>query len=254
MLDLQIIILAAGKGTRMGADKPKVLVEMAGKPLISHLLDELSELDLGHTPGIVVGYEAQKVKQALGGAYEYVLQENQLGTGHAVQQTKTFVQDQDPQSVLVLYGDMPLVQADTIKRMYNQHQSGEHDMTMATTDVDDFSGWKQGFESFGRIIRNDEGKITEIIEKDDANESQLSITEVNPSYLCFNPDWLWKHIDDIDANNSQDEYYLTELVEIAVESGAKLGSASVDPIEALGANTPEQLERMEKLYNQKILT
>ncbi|PSO45435.1 MAG: bifunctional UDP-N-acetylglucosamine diphosphorylase/glucosamine-1-phosphate N-acetyltransferase GlmU, partial [Parcubacteria group bacterium SW_6_46_9] len=139
MLDLQIIILAAGEGTRMGADKPKVLVDMNDKPLIVHLLTELKKTDLTYSPIIVVGHQAENVQKTLGDEYKYVLQTNQRGTAHATLQAKDVTQKRDPQAMLVLYGDMPLVKSETIESIYNTHCDNQDKITMATTDVGDFS-------------------------------------------------------------------------------------------------------------------
>jgi len=249
MLDLQVIILAAGKGTRMGADKPKVLVDMNDKPLIVHLLTELKKINLTYSPIIVVGHQAEKVQKTLGDKYKYVLQSNQHGTAHATAQTREVTQQRDPQAMLILYGDMPLIKSETIENIYNTHCDNQEKITMATADVDDFSGWKEGFYSFGRIVRNESGEITRTVEKQDASDPELSITEVNPSYFCFELEWLWNNISKIEDNNSQGEFYLTDIVEIAKKSDINIGSVDINPIEALGANTPKELKRMEELQN-----
>jgi bifunctional UDP-N-acetylglucosamine pyrophosphorylase/glucosamine-1-phosphate N-acetyltransferase len=239
MTDLDIIILAAGKGTRMGGDKAKVLTPLAGKPMISHLIQSV-EKAYGVKPVIVVGFQADTVKEACGPDYRYAHQEVQRGTGHAVREALVHVRP-DAQQVIVLYGDHPLVSADMIQSLHTAHVSKKSPITLATAQVGDFNEWRKTFYEFGRIIRDLKGDIVKITEKKDANEIELAVTEINPAYFCFDAEWLRHHINTLDTKNAQGEYYLTDLISIAQKEGHILNSISIPPHEALGANTPEQL-------------
>ncbi|MEY2664602.1 MAG: hypothetical protein RIT04_410 [Candidatus Parcubacteria bacterium] len=239
MTDLDIVILAAGKGTRMGGDKAKVLTSLAGKPMISHLIQSV-EKAYGVKPVIVVGFQADTVKEACGPEYRYALQAAQRGTGHAVREALAHVHP-DAKQVIVLYGDHPLVSADMIRSLHTAHVAKKSPITLATAQVEDFNEWRKTFYEFGRIIRDTKGDIVKITEKKDANETELAVTEINPAYFCFDAEWLRHHIHNLDTKNAQGEYYLTDLISIAQKEGYVLNSISIPPHEALGANTPEQL-------------
>lgn len=245
MEDLYTIILAGGKGTRMDSDLPKVLVPLVNKPLISYLLEGVDQARFSTTPVIVVGYQADSVKEALGDNYTYVFQEQQLGTGHAVQVAQSELKHK-AKTIMVLYGDHPFLRAETLQEIALTHvQSGEV-LTIATTVVSDFNDWREGFYSFGRIIRNNEGNIDRIVEKKDASKEELEIQEVNPAYFCIDAEWLWKSLTNLRNDNAQGEYYLTDLVHMAIEEGRRIASVSIDPVEALGVNTKEQLALVEQ--------
>ena len=242
----KIIILAAGKGTRIGAvDKPKVLLELAGRPMIEHLISHI----VGR-PTVVVGFGADQVKQQLGDRVDYALQTEQLGTGHAVASAKELLKDfQGP--IVVLYGDHPLVSSTTIAILFNLYEKFRAHVSMLSTEVTDFNEWREGFYSYGRILRNVDGQISAIRELKDCSDSEKEIMEVNPGYYCFDSEWLWKNIDQLQNSNQQKEYYLTDLVELAVSQGENIPSEKLDPIECLGINTKEQLELVEELLKQR---
>jgi UDP-N-acetylglucosamine diphosphorylase/glucosamine-1-phosphate N-acetyltransferase len=240
MTDLEIIILAAGKGTRMSADKPKVLTEIKGKPMLSYLLKALEEIN--KKPIIVLGYKADEVKTKIGPEYNYVIQEQQLGTGHAVHQAIPNISSL-AKHVIVLYGDHPLINKGTVTSLYESHKKhGCSPITLGTVIIPDYSDWRKPFYDFGRVIRDSDGKILKITERKDSTLSELEIKEVSPSYFCFNTDWLIKNIRDIGTKNAQGEYYLTDLIGMAKDQGFELNSITINTHEALGVNTPEQLE------------
>ena len=166
MKEIQIVILAGGLGKRMGRqDLPKVLTPFKGQPLIQHLLSAIKESGVDPQVAIVVGQMSEKVKAALGPEYIYILQSEQLGTGHAVSVTRTALR-RKTKNIMVLNGDHPLVSAATIKKIAQTHLAENKVLTMATTRVDDFSDWRQDFYSFGRIVRDPEtNKIIGIVEK-----------------------------------------------------------------------------------------
>lgn len=240
MNDLEIIILAAGKGTRMGDTLPKVLTEIKGKPMLSYLL---SAVEKAHSekPIIVLGYKAEEVKKKMGPNNRYIIQSQQLGTGHAVREAISFVSPQ-AKHVIVLYGDHPLINAETITKLYTAHVSqNTSPITLGTIIVPDYNDWRKPFYDFGRILRDAEGKIIKNVEKKDASPAELAIKEVSPSYFCYNLDWLRENIQKIGNKNVQGEYYLPDLVGMARDQGFTLNSCTIPTHEALGVNTPEQL-------------
>lgn len=243
----RIIILAAGKGVRMESDLPKVLVPLNGKPIISKLLESVKNSGVDSKPVIVVGYKKELVMKELGDGYEYVSQDEQLGTGHAVLSAKGILENR-AENIIVLYGDSPFPKGETIKKLAEKHQESKNVITMLTVKVPDFEDWRSFFyKSFSRIVRDENGKILKSVEFKDATEEEKNIKELNPCYFCFKADWLWSKLNTLENNNIQKEYYLTDLVKVAIEGGEKIESMEIDPKEALAANSKEELEILEKL-------
>lgn len=243
---MQIIILAGGKGKRMESDLPKVLIPFKGKPLIEHLRLHVSKSNLTKTPVIVVGHEAELVKKTFGDKYRYVYQDKQLGTGHAVLTAKKLLEN-EAEDIMVLYGDHPLVDAKTINFIGEAHIKNKNPITMATVRVDDFDDWRRALYTYGRVIRDEKGNITKIIELKDCSDNEKKIKEVNPSYFCFNAKWLWQNLEKLDNKNAQNEFYLTDLVGMAVSQSQMITTVNVDPVVALGANTKGELVTLESL-------
>lgn len=244
MDDIQIVILAAGEGKRMGNKKiPKALVPLKGKPLIKYLLESIKKSGVCSRPVIVVGNGADLIKEELGSDYTYSFQEEQLGTGHAVMAARDDLRSM--YDIMVLYGDHPLVSAETIKKITQTHLTQGQVLTIATAKVEDFNDWRQAFINFGRIVRDDQGNVNKIVEVKDATDEEKDIKEVNPGYYCFKADWLWQNLNKLNTNNAQKEYYLTDLIALALEQGIE--TVEIEPKEALGVNTPEQLESIAKL-------
>lgn len=247
MKDFQIVILAAGNGKRMqSGDTPKVLVEVSGKPMINHLLESVHESGIDRQPAVVVSYQADKVMETLGDKYIYIHQPERLGTGHAVRCGKSQLEGLS-KHVLVLYGDHPFVSPDMIRRLAQTHQETEATLTMATVAVPDYLGWRSSFSDFGRIKRDERGNIEKIIEKKDATPEELELKEVNPSYFCFQASWLWPSLYRLTNHNVQGEYYLTDLVKLAQSERKRIATVAIEPIDALGVNTPEQRALLEEL-------
>ncbi len=241
---IKIIILAAGKGTRMESPLPKVLAQLKGQHMIRHLLESVEESGIDNKPIIVVGYEKDLVKKELGDKYQYVTQEEQLGTGHAVYVTKDACEGIE--NIIVISGDQPFIKTETIKNLLAKHLASNAKITITTTEVADFEDWRKAFWRFGRVLRKD-GKIIDR-EFKDASKEEKKITEVNVSLYAFNAKWLWDNFKKIDRSKSaQNEYYLTDLWQIAGENGEKVETIKIDPHEALGANSKEELEILEKL-------
>ncbi len=248
--NVAIVILAAGKGTRMqegNGGLPKVLTPLNGQPLVSHLLNSIESCHVVRPPTIVIGYKGEMVKEALGPRYEYVEQKEQLGTGHAVMATREALEGK-VEHVLVLNGDHPHLPCQVIDDLLALHTGYENSVTMATTVVPDFTGWHERLKSYGRIVRGQKGEkenyILRIVEYKDATEEERAITEINPAYYCFEADWLWEHLDKLQNNNNANEYYLTDLIAMAIDEGVNIGALEIKPLEAAGVNSMEELEAL----------
>jgi len=236
----------------MNGDGPKVLVPVLGKPMIDHVLDSVEKANLKNSPIVVVGYQGNKVRDQIENRADHVWQQNQFGTGHAVSCAQEKLKEHKG-AVLVLYGDHPLVSAKTINNLFEMHSNPGAAVTMMTTEVENFEDWRQGFFNFGRILRNGNDSIKAIRELKDCAEEEKQVREVNPGYYCFNSEWLWENIDLLKNDNNQQEYYLTDLVEMAVKQNRLINSFKIHPIECLGINTPEQLKMVEEILSKKML-
>ncbi len=246
MSSVAIVILAAGDGKRMKTGIPKVLNLLKGKPLVAHVVESVRATGLVKKPVVVVSASHTLVQDALRDEAVYVIQERQLGTGHAVGVTEDILKDKAG-SVVVLYGDMPFIKPESITRLVDEHQSKRNVVTLMTVTVSDFAEWRSQFDDFGRIVRSAEGSIIKIIEKRDAIEAERALHEVNPAFFCFDAPWLWAHVKALRNSNAQGEYYLTDLVQLAIKEGSPISSIPVDPREAVGINTKEHLAAAESL-------
>ncbi len=238
---VHVIILAGGKGTRMKAEQPKVLTPIRGIPMIRRVLQAVRPIC--SKPTIIVGFEGQKIVDVVGDAASYVWQREQLGTGHAVQEARAELDRPDISEIVVLYGDHPLISEQTGRNLIAVHQSPrEATITMATVEVPNFEEHWAIFERFGRILRDSERHVCGIVEWKDATEEEKKIREVNPGYYCFNAKWLWENISRLENKNASGEYYLTDLVGLAVEDGKKVQAMVVEHgEEGMGVNTQEEL-------------
>lgn len=244
MEDTEIIILAGGRGDRMGIDAPKIFAPLAGTTLIEYLLRTISGFP--RAPILVVGHRAEEVRGQLGEKYKYAFQSDPLGTGHAVMCAKKAVSLYF-KNVVVLYGDMPFVSANTIEKLVDLRESEEALFSMATVDVENYKDWKKLFYRYGRIIRDKNGQLKAIREFKEASAKEKEKTEVNPAYFCFDSEWLWENLEKVpNLYPYRGEYYLTDLVEIAVSQRAKIATLEIPAKEALGANTPEDLKILER--------
>lgn len=222
---------------------PKVLVMLNNKPLILHLLEEVDKIHQLAKPVIVVGFMADQVKAVLGDGYLYATQKEQLGTAHAVKCAKSKVTGKD---ILVLYGDMPFIKAESLKKLMRLHHEKKSKLSLFTATVPNFTGNFSSLNHFGRILRGPQSQILKITEYKDAAEEEKQIKEVNPGIYMFNSEWLWNNINKIKSRNAQGEYYLTDAVEIAIGQGEKIYSLPIGPCEVLGINTREELLQAEQ--------
>jgi len=237
------IILAAGQGTRMRSKLPKVLHSLLGKPLVWHALRAVKPL-VDHPPVLVVGYRGEAVKEAVGNGVTYAIQEEQLGTGHAVAAAKRQVEGK-AETILVTFADMPLLRQETLQKLVDMHQASESPVTMTSFIGDEARG-------FGRVVRNEHGHVIAIVEQADATPEQLAIREYNVSAYCFDAEWLWEALDRIPIS-PKGEYYLTDVVGLAVESGCAVQSMVLeDPTEGIGLNNRVHLAQAEKVMRQRI--
>jgi bifunctional UDP-N-acetylglucosamine pyrophosphorylase / glucosamine-1-phosphate N-acetyltransferase len=241
-MSVQPIILAGGKGTRMNnPDVPKVLVPVCGQPMLSHLLNTVQATGF-LPPAVVVSYHKEKVEQTYAGEHiTFVHQPEQLGTGHAVRCCEDQLKGK-AEIYLIMNGDHPLWTKETMQRLVDRHRESGAVMSLVTLETEHPSFW-----NFGRIIRDEVGAIAAIREVKDATEDEKSIQEVNPALYCFSHDWLWSALGKVDTENAQHEYYITDLLEIAVQEGQTIASVlAQDWQETLGINTPEQLQEVER--------
>lgn len=247
MENTQIIILAAGKGTRMKSDEPKALTKLKNKPFLQHILETIATLDLSIPPIIVVGHKKEKIKEFLGNSYVYAEQTELLGTGHAVASAKGSIPP-NHKTVLVLSSDQPIISKETIQRLLIKHNEKKPTITIATLEVPDFEEWRSGIRHFGRIIRGNNGLVEGIIEFKDATEKEKLIKELNPAVYAFDSEWLWKNINSLKNNNMQKEYYLTDLIKIACKQNKIIETVPLAKlIEGLQPNTKEEVEILEKI-------
>jgi bifunctional UDP-N-acetylglucosamine pyrophosphorylase/glucosamine-1-phosphate N-acetyltransferase len=240
---LAVVILAAGQGTRMKSRLPKVLHTIAGRPMIGYVLDTVAHLS-SLKPVLVVGHGADQVREAIGAAVTYVVQEPQLGTGHAVLQTVKVLEGL-ADTIVVLYADMPLLSAETLDSLVRRHATSGGPITMLTCVYPDPMG-------FGRILRDAEGRVLGIVEEAQATPEQLAIRELNCGIYCFEATWLWQYLPRL-AQSPRGEYYLTDLVGMAVKDRRRVEAVVVeDPLETLGINDRVHLARVEGVVRGRI--
>jgi len=237
-MPLSVVILAAGQGKRMNSALPKVLQPLAGKPLLQHVLDTARDLDPAHIY-VVYGHGGARVQAAFAErAVDWVLQAEQLGTGHAVKQAIGLIPDDH--TVLVMYGDVPLVRAACLGELVHKADSGA--LALLTVTLEDAAG-------YGRILRDAHGHVRGIVEHKDADAQQLSIREANTGLMAAPAARLREWLAGLGRNNAQGEYYLTDVVAIAVDSHAPIATIAVaHPVEVLGVNDRIQLARVEAAY------
>jgi bifunctional UDP-N-acetylglucosamine pyrophosphorylase/glucosamine-1-phosphate N-acetyltransferase len=237
------VVLAAGRSTRMNSKKPKVLHTLLGRPMAFYAL-EAAEQASGAMPVVIIGHQAEIVRQALGDRAECILQEPQLGTGHAVQQAEALLAGRS-EYILVTTADMPLLTGETLQQLVRAQQAHRGPMTLLTVTTPDARG-------FGRIVRDAQGLIQAVIEEAHATPEQLAIHELNASVYCFTAEWLWQALRRIPLS-PKGEYYLTDLVGIAAADGLPIQTIhTLEPAETIGINTRLHLAEAEAVLRERI--
>ncbi|MHB1126037.1 MAG: bifunctional UDP-N-acetylglucosamine diphosphorylase/glucosamine-1-phosphate N-acetyltransferase GlmU [Bacillota bacterium] len=242
METISAIILAAGQGTRMRSELPKVLHRVAGKHMIEYVLDAVTEAGIDQKV-VVIGYGAETVKETLGPGLTYVLQEKQLGTGHAVLQTRGQVRSSN---VVVVCGDTPMITSTILEKLKLHHMGSGAVATVLTALLPDASG-------YGRVIRDDQGLVVRIVEEKDANAAEKEIREINTGIYCFRAEELYAALGTIRPENAQGEYYLTDVLSVLRSRGLPVEALITgDPAQTLGINSRGQLAEVEKIIRRQI--
>lgn len=240
--------MAAGKGTRMGGDLPKVVHPVGGRPMICAVVDACRAAGCDRVV-VIVGYKQELVRDALAGApgVEYAVQDQQLGTGHAVLCAEPVVRSggKAPAEVVVLAGDGPLIRPATIALLLDKHRAGRAAATLATAVIDDPTG-------YGRIDRDASGRFRAIVEHKNCTPEQLRIREVNPSYYCFAGEALFDALRGVKRNPVSGEYYLTDTLELLMGKGQRVEVApGVPPEDILSINTPAELATVDAIFRRR---
>jgi UDP-N-acetylglucosamine diphosphorylase/glucosamine-1-phosphate N-acetyltransferase len=242
---LKAVVLAAGKGTRLqteGCDLPKVMREACKRPLLGYVLDAIAFIDKKDIV-IIAGYKREEVMVRFEG-YPFAVQAEQLGTGHAVMSAENDLRGFDG-SVLVCYGDMPLLTRGTYEALVNAHLEGKNDCTI-------LSGTSEEPLPYGRIVRDSRGNFLKIVEDRDCNQEEKAIGELNTGLYVFEAEKLLPALTKLKNNNTQGEYYLTDVPAILREEGAKIGICALDlGSEIIGVNTVEQLRQVEDILRRR---
>lgn len=244
-MSLEVIILAAGQGTRMKSKLPKVLHAVAGKPMVGHVIDTAAELNPVNTH-VVVGHGADQLRgyfdDALSDhALNVVEQTEQLGTGHAVDQAMPAVAEASV--ALILYGDVPLTRLSTLQELVEQAQQGS--LALLTVELGNPTG-------YGRIVRDSEHQVVAIVEQKDASEAELSIREINTGIMALPAAWLKQWLPQLSSDNAQGEYYLTDIIAMAAQSGRSIGAIHpASEQEVQGVNNRLQLAELERWYQRQ---
>lgn len=238
------IILAAGKGTRMKSKLYKVLHPVAGKPMVEHIIEQVEETKPTEVVTIV-GHGAEAIKGHLGDRSQYALQNEQKGTGHAVMQARDLLEDKKG-TTLVITGDTPLLKAETLNNLFEYHQGKNASATILTAHAEDPTG-------YGRIIRDRVGIVEKIVEQKDASNQEALVQEINTGTFCFDNEALFSALSKINTNNSQGEYYLTDIIEILKKEGKTIAAYQMEIFEeAMGVNDRVALAEANKIMHRRL--
>ena len=242
--DIAAVILAAGKGTRMKSNKSKLVHKIYGKELVKRVVETAKKAEIEDVIA-VVGYKKEQVQAVLGDSVNYAVQEEMLGTGHAVLQAEKYLKNKHGK-VVVLSGDVPIIRPETIKNLIQKSIKNKEYATLVTAIYNNPTG-------YGRIIRDEGGSVEEIIEEKDANEEQRKIQEINAGIYCFDIQELLKALKELKPDNAQGELYLTDVVKIMNGKGLRTGAFTIkDNTEILGVNDRLQLEILTKVLKMRI--
>lgn len=245
---LSIVVLAGGAGTRMRSRLPKVLHPLCGRPALQLVLDVADALHAQEQAVVLSPAIKQVVAETLGPRYSYLVQEQALGTGHAVAQAREALRGQSSH-VLVLYGDSPLIRAETAAKLVDAVRQNGARVGLLSFEANPPTG-------YGRVLRNADGAVVGLVEERDASDEQRRITEVNSGFMCFDAEWLWERIDALTPSASKGEYYLTDMVGLAVAdfgAGAAVAVSTSDEREAWGINSRAQLAQAEAVLRERRL-
>lgn len=245
MQDYSLIMLAAGKGTRMKSKKQKVLHTIAGKSMIKHVIDSVNPLPVKEKI-VIIGHQSEQIKAEFDDPQiTFAKQEKQLGTGHALLQAREVVKT-NKGSLLVLPSDIPLIHSEVLVDFVQFHANNHFKVSVLSTEYEDPSG-------YGRIIRDEANHLVRIVEEEDARDWEKDLTEVNTGVYCFtNDDHLWEFLELIEADNQQGEFYLPDVIPIYREKGYEIGVLKIDDgISLKGVNTREELAEAEKIFNER---
>ena len=244
MTNIYAVVLAAGQGTRMKSKLYKVLHPVCGKPMVEHVVDHIQSLNVSRTVSIV-GHGAEKVKEQLGDKSEYVLQAEQLGTAHAVQQAESLIGDLEG-TTIVICGDTPLIRPETMKALLEHHQQQNAKATILTAIAENPTG-------YGRILRDEQGLVAQIVEQKDASLEQQKVTEINTGTYCFDNKALFATLKLVNNNNAQGEFYLPDVIEILKQQGEVVSAHVTENFsETLGVNDRVALAQAEQLMRDRI--
>jgi UDP-N-acetylglucosamine diphosphorylase/glucosamine-1-phosphate N-acetyltransferase len=239
-MELAVIILAAGKGTRMQSDLAKVLHPLCGKPLIAWAIEAVQPLAPARIV-VVVGHQAESVQAAVAARFDgikFATQHEMKGTGHAVQQAAPLLRDFDGH-ILVTCGDVPLLSTSTLRALLRRCEENAAAAALLVARLDEPG-------SYGRVLCAPDGSVTQIVEAKDASPDQLAVQTVNAGTYCFDSRALWRHINSLTNQNQSGEYYLTDIIGLLTGEGARVEALIVDEREMRGVNTREQLRAMEE--------
>jgi bifunctional UDP-N-acetylglucosamine pyrophosphorylase/glucosamine-1-phosphate N-acetyltransferase len=244
--NLEVIILAAGLGKRMKSATVKVLHRAAGRPIIDYVVDLATQIS-SKPPVVVIGHQREALQKWLGARARYAVQEEQLGTGHAVLQAAKVLGKSGARNILILSGDVPLTRAETLQRLIEEHERSKNALTLLTMKLPDPA-------MYGRIVRDSSGAVVRIVEAKDATAAEKKIDEVNAGIYVFDREHLFDNLRKLSSDNAQGEYYLTDVLGMLRKNGKRIGALVVDdPVEALGVNSRSELAAVEEVVQRRVV-
>lgn len=249
-MNSRILILAGGKGSRMGAPVPKAMVPVDGIPIIDRILSAVALSGVDKKPAVVIGHDLETLRRHIGDRAEFVIQHEQRGTGHAVIVANDALKAAD--NIVVFYGDHPLYAPQTIRDLISHHEQRRDVITMTTVTLPDFEDWRAVYTHYGRILRNANGTVCAIREYNLCTESERAVMEANNGLYCFDGSWLWQNIGKLSDENAKREFLLTDLIALAVEQGAGVSTSPCSVEEGIGVNTPEEVAIAERICREHL--